>query len=397
MNYFIIDGDTHMNEPHDVWQSRVPSKLRDRAPKIERGEHGEVWSYEGGERTRSVNLLCNIVGLSPTKWSLFCDSYSDLPKGAFYPEARLADMDIDMVTAHVLYPTYVMAGAQEYTSKDRELQIACVQAYNNWMSEFCSVNPGRLLGLAMVPVTSVDDAITEAQRVRKLTGIQGILLTCWPNGSAVPDYNLDKRFWQVIEDLAIGCTIHVGFFGGGEAGTAQTSKKEDSTSQITLPRLNVSRQGVNTIPIFSQLILGGVLERHPNLRIGVAEVGVGWIPFFMEQTDDNYQRHRFWTQSHLKMLPSEYLKRQLYATFQIDTYGVKNREFMLNNIMWSSDYPHSGADWPNSRTNINNHLRGVPEDEQRKILSDNAMRLYNIRTDDLATTGPVVSADTIAR
>ena len=146
--------------------------------------------------------------------------------------------------------------------------------------------------------------------------------------------------------------------------------------------LNVSRQGASTIPIFSQLILGGVLERHPKLRIGVAEVGVGWLPFFMEQTDDNYVRHRFWTGNHLKLLPSDYLKRQLFSTFQQDTYGIKNREYMIDNIMWSSDYPHSGADWPNSRVTIANHMRGVPDDEQRKILAgqrDAALRRQGVR------------------
>ena len=395
MGYFAIDGDTHMNEPHDVWLTRTPSHLHDRVPRVERRNGREVWLYEGGKRMRSVTLLCNVIGVSPVQWGLFCESYADLPQGAFHPEARLKDMDVDMTTAHVLYPTYVMAGAQEYTTKDRELQLACVRAYNDWMSEFCSVNPGRFFGLATLPVTSVEDAMAEAERVRGLTGIRGLLLTCWPNGGALPDHDADDRFWDLVEDLDIACTIHVGFFGGGEVGEA-SAEDSDSTPRISLPMLNVSRQGASTIPIFSQLILGGVLERHPKLRIGVAEVGVGWLPFFMEQTDDNYVRHRFWTGNHLKLLPSDYLKRQLFSTFQQDTYGIKNREYMIDNIMWSSDYPHSGADWPNSRVTIANHMRGVPDDEQRKILAGNAMRLYGVKESDLTTMGALPAKTAVA-
>jgi predicted TIM-barrel fold metal-dependent hydrolase len=148
--------------------------------------------------------------------------------------------------------------------------------------------------------------------------------------------------------------------------------------------LNQERQAISTIPIMSHFILGGVLERHPGLRVGVAEVGAGWVPFFLEQTDDNFSRHRFWTNCKLSMLPSEYWHRQCFATFQLDRYAIRNRDLVgANTMMWSSDYPHSGADWPSSRVSIDSQMRGVPEEDQRLILYENALRLYGLTPDEM--------------
>ena len=138
------------------------------------------------------------------------------------------------------------------------------------------------------------------------------------------------------------------------------------------------------IPIMSHLILSGTFERHPALRVGAIEVGAGWVPFFLEQTDDNYLRHRFWTNTHLPVLPSAYWERNCFTTFQIDEFAVRHRdEVGVGTIMWSSDYPHSGADWPNSQVTIGRHMHGVSPDDRRKILGDNALRFYGMATDDV--------------
>ncbi len=390
----IVDSDTHINEPADLWQSRLPAALRDLAPKVLRGSHGgQVWSFEGGKRTASITPLCNVLGVSPVKWELLCQDYGDLPPGAGAPEPRLRDMDIDMVDAHVLYPTYVMAGAQVYSKRDRGLQIACVRAYNDWISEFASYNPDRLYALGTLPVTGVEDALEEARRVRELPGIRAIQMTAFPNGSTQSNPSADEPFWSLMEEMEMPCAIHVGFSEGGEieaAGEAADEREsKDSFGTLTLARLNQERLAVSTIPLMSQFILGGILERHPRLRLGLAEVGIGWIPFFLEQTTFNFMRHRFWTNDHLSMLPKDYFRRQCFATFQEDYYGLRNRDLIgVECLQWSSDYPHSGTDWPNSQNSITNQMRGIPEEEQRLILGGNALRMFGIDEAKLPSRGP---------
>jgi predicted TIM-barrel fold metal-dependent hydrolase len=389
VNFPIVDADTHINEPPDLWEKRVPAKLRDRAPRFVDGPRGgKVWQFES--RTSTITPLCNAVGTSPVQWKLTGDGYEGLRPGAWDPAARLEDMDIDMVDIHVLYPTYLLGGSRNFSEHDRELQLACVRAYNDWMSEYCSFAPDRLIGLAITPVTGLDDLVAEAERVRDLPGIRGLLLTAWPNGGDGPVHEADDRFWSVCEELDFPAIIHVGFQEGGEVETAGEAheapeEQKDRVAAITLPFLNQERQAISMIPLMSHFILGGILERHPRLRVGAAEVGAGWVPFFLEQTDDNFNRHRFWTNCKLSMLPSEYWYRQCFTTFQLDRYAVRNRDLVgVHTMLWSSDYPHSGADWPNSRASIDAQTRDIPEDEKRLILCENSLRLYGLTAEQVA-------------
>lgn len=380
MSNLVVDADTHINEPPGLWQDRVAARFKEQAPKVVKAPHGGIaWAFDEGREIKSISPTINVLGISPVKWTLFCDRFEDLSPGAWIPEERFKDMAIDMINIHVIYPTYVMGGAQCYSKRNREVQIACVQAYNNWMSEFSSADLTKLWGLATLPVTGVEDAMDEARRVRDLPGIRGIQLTAFPNGHDQPRHDVDDSFWSLMEELDMPVTIHVGFSDGGEIEDMDPGEVEgDSFAKLTLPTLNVGRQGVASIGLLSHFVLGGVFERHPRLKLGFAEVGVGWLPFFMEQTDFNFVRHRFWSNGHLHKLPSEYVRERVYSTFQEDHYGLRNRDLMMDNIMWSSDYPHSGSDWPNSRQSISTQMRDCSANEREKMLSSNAHRFYRM-------------------
>jgi len=383
VNFKIVDGDTHIIEAPDLWQTRVSEKFREKAPILVKAPHGgAAWSYEGGKEIKSVSPTLNVLGISPVQWTLFCEGYEDLSPGAWVPEERIKDMAIDMIDTHIIYPSFVMGGAQVYSRKDRELQIACVQAYNDWMNEFSMTDPDKLWGLATLPVTGVEDAMNEARRVKDLPGIRGIQITSFPNGHDVPQHDVDDPFWSLLEEIDMPALIHVGFSDGGEVEDMVAEEVvRDSMAGLTLPRINHARQAVPTIPILSHFVLGGVFQRHPKLRLGLAEVGIGWLPFFMEQTDFNYVRHRFWSNGHLERLPSEYVQDHVWSTFQEDTYGLRSRELMIEKIMWSSDYPHSGTDWPNSRQSIGNQTRGWSEDDKKAVLHSNGCTLFGIDSD----------------
>ena len=382
MNHPIIDSDTHVNEPADLWTSRLPAKLRDRAPHLVDGPWGgKAWSTDVG-RTMAVNMLVNTAGVSPTNWTLIPpDGYESMRPGGWDPTARLADMDIDMVDVHVLFPSYAFLVT---ASKDRELHLALIRAYNDWISEFTTAAPNRLIAQALIPTSSIDDAVAEAKRVRKLPGVHCVVLKTWPNGGKVAKHEEDDAFWSALEDLDLPVCAHVGFNIGGEA-MDHMEDPEMLRALATLPFIAQEKLAVDGMPILAQMILGGVLDRHPQLRFGLIEVGVGWVPFFREQCDDNYLRHRFWTNTHLSMPPSEYWTRQCWATFQVDPYGIENRHRIgIDTILWSSDYPHAGADWPYARERISTQLRHCDDAERRKILYENACRFYGIDAAALA-------------
>ena len=131
--------------------------------------------------------------------------------------------------------------------------------------------------------------------------------------------------------------------------------------------------------LIAKLIFCGVCQRHPGFRFIVVETGIGWIPYFLERMDATFKKHRFWTQSIITEKPSYYWYRQGHATFIEDRSGVKLRhEAGLDNIMWSSDYPHSDSTWPRSREVVEEHFASVPAEERQKIVSGNAARLYKL-------------------
>ena len=144
IDYPILDADAHVNEPPDLWQTRVPQRLRTRAPKVLRTEQGDVWSFDDGKRLRPLGLTAT-AGLSYLQFRAEGYRYEDIRPGSFDPKARVEDLDADGIWAQVLYPSVTLAGARTYAD-DRELQLACVRAYNEWLADFCAAGGGRLIG-----------------------------------------------------------------------------------------------------------------------------------------------------------------------------------------------------------------------------------------------------------
>jgi predicted TIM-barrel fold metal-dependent hydrolase len=379
----VYDADTHINEPEDLWQRHMAKKFSDRAPRVVDIDGGPRQAWVFGDERVTITSLINVAGQSPVSWQAIApEGMRGLRPGGWDPAERLKDMNIDMVDSHVLFPSYtlIMARAQADArgGVDRDFHLAFVAAYNDWLSEFCSFAPDRLIGLAIVPLTGIDDAIAEAERARQLPGIHGVAPLSWPAGGAGPTKD-DDRFWSLLEDLGLPLNVHIGF---GEVGGADPDLPRDPDMMarlVSMPVINRERTASSMMPVLSEFILGGILERHPQLRLAIVESGIGWIPFWCEQTDDNFLRHRFWTHCELPLMPSDYWRRQCTATFQVDSYGVRNRDLMgTHTICWTSDYPHSGADWPNSQRTIASQLADVPDADVEQIVGGNLKRLYQL-------------------
>ena len=378
MNVRIYDGDTHIVEPPALWQDRVPTKFKALAPRWVKNDDGsESWVYEDGRRVSPVAGMMAPSGTSPVTWDLYSrTTYGEIRRGAYDPEARLHDMDTDFVYAHVLHPTLALSGPTNFSRDNVELQLVCTRAYNDWMSEFCSTDLDRLIGLALLPISGIEDTIAELERVRDLPGIDGVLLTAWPNGRATP-LPEDDKFWAAAAAADMPVVLHVGITGSSEQDAFMGFMKLGDRS-LVLGHINLERTAHAIMEALSYIIIGGVLQRHPALTIVGTETGIGWIPVFLEQTDDNFRRHRFWAETELTMLPSEYYRRQCFNTFQVDRAGILARDGIVENIVWSSDFPHTGADWPNSTVTIEHNLVGVPEDERRLILTENCRRAFRL-------------------
>jgi predicted TIM-barrel fold metal-dependent hydrolase len=374
IDYPIVDADSHVNEPPDLWTARLPARLRDRAPHVEHTENGDVWVFDQGKEKWPIGLTA-VAGLSYFDYKPIGITYESMRPGSFDTAARLADMDADGIFAQVLYPSVTLKGARIY-SADRELQTACVRAYNEWLLEFCGGSGGRLVGQAILPTSGLDDGLAELEWAMK-HGHKGVVISAFPNGSLDPKPE-DDRFWAVAQESGTPVAVHIGSFVRG----GLTGRKGGGWSSLAFVGLAaLTKAGGQTLPVVCDILFSGIFQRFPRLKIVLVEANIGWIPTLLEQSDDMFRRYRWYTGAvnEQKEMPSDIFFRNFWATFMVDTVGMDLRHRMnVSHLMWSSDYPHSGTDWPNSRLSIERVFRGVETDLVKKMLHTNCVELYGL-------------------
>jgi predicted TIM-barrel fold metal-dependent hydrolase len=369
-----------------MWREYLPAAFRERAPRLESTDEGDFEVFEG--RRKPIMVLNSLAGKKPEEYSLTVRRLDETRAGGWDPAARLEDMDLDGVAAEVLY------GGGPLNSADPELRLASHAAYNDWLADFCAVAPDRLIGVAYIPFGSmegtpteikvssgstsaggsasfgsVEGAVAEIERAHR-RGLKSVLIPAEPPFGEWhgPEW---APLWRTLSELQMPAAFHVGF---SFAGKRQTSL--DSGSYF-LTHLVMSKLGM-AAPLV-QLAYSGVLEAYPGLKVVAVEGQLGWIPFVVQYVDHLYEKHRHWTKLDLKERPSYYLRRQVYATFMEDEVGLRERHALgVDNIMWSSDYPHSETTWPNSRQLVEQWLAELTPEETRKIVRDNARSLYGL-------------------
>jgi predicted TIM-barrel fold metal-dependent hydrolase len=357
--YRLISADSHVNEPPDLWTSRVPARFVERVPRIVSFDEGDAWVIEGvaDPITFGMNACAGLAPEEQKGWARF----GDIRRGGYDPNARLAEMARDDVDAEVLYPTPRLSQGVA-ANTDADLHHAMVRAYNDWLSEYVECAPARFAGLAMLPNLGVDDAVTEIERVWGRPGIRGFLMTAYPNGSLEPAAE-DDKVWGALTERSATLNVHVSL-----------TLAMPAAHRSPLPGYGRFFDAPNRIV---QMIFAGIFDRFPSLQVVFAEVDSGWVPYFKEQIDGNYLRLRATSDFRIRDLPSRYVDRHVSTTFINDAFAVRLRyDIGVDRMLWSSDYPHISANWPHSRTVLLATFSGVPPHEADQILAGNASRLY---------------------
>ncbi len=364
MPELLISADSHVNPPPDLWQHDPPARLKDRVPRVESTPEGDVWVTD--KKVQAVIGLSFMAGQDYKNYQTRVH-YKEMRPGSWDPKARLADMDQDGIQVDVLYG----GGPMKYD--DPELRAWCLGRYNDWLFELEAATAGRLVGVPVLPIESVDECVTELRRVAK-KGARGVQVDAFPDTSGVPDYSSPawEPLWNELETIGVPLSFHI----QGPRGQA-LQKLYDPTPGVKESYIALAPLGV--AELIAQLIFCGVCERHPRLNWIVVETGIGWIPYFLERMDATFRKHRYWTKSVIKEKPSFYWYRQGHATFIEDHAGVKLIEDVgVGNAMWSSDYPHSDTTWPRSREVVEEHFAKTAPDVRRKVVYENAARLYRL-------------------
>jgi predicted TIM-barrel fold metal-dependent hydrolase len=351
----IISADDHMDlhaMPADVWETRLPAPMRERGPRVLDTDDGPYWHLDGQPIMPSGRKPGGLIerhqhGFRPST-----------------PEHRLEDMDRDNVHTQVIYGP---PGSLRFADKD--LQTAVYQAYNDWGAEFNANDPDRLVLLPLIPSHDGELAAKELERCIAM-GHRGCLIDEHVIEPPLWDASW-FRFWDVADEASVPVSVHL---GGGLRSIKAMRNSWTFPAMVAIIPMQLDE-------IVVGMIFSGVLEQRPNVTLVLGESGLGWIPYVLDRMDHEHHNYFEKTEDHrLSMTPRELFHRQVIATFEEDDLGIELIDRIgVDNVCWASDYPHGDSTWPNSMQAImDTQLGNVAPDVRRKVIHDNAARIYNI-------------------
>jgi len=384
--YRCISADSHWQVPPQRWAHRVPEKYRHRLPKlIKIPNGGDGLQAEDGRI--AWGGTGHFAGHKLEEYDPRIVIFDD-EAGAGPPSQRVREQDLDGVDAELIF------GGASYPPrfKDTETTVAVKRAYNEYLAEeYCAYAPDRLLGVGVLPHRGVELDIEEMKRCAKL-GLRTVLLDNYPTGLGYPTPE-DDRFWAAALDLDMPITIHTAIAGmstgrrvGRDVLTFPTKGEGYDKPPIDVfDRLAVWGSRHCGTTELTEMIMTGLFDRFPTLKIYWAENQIAWIPGFIEQLDTAWEKNRFWIPRMydvppLKRKPSEYVKEHAYWGFFDDPFGVQVvRHYIgVDHILWGSDFPDEVTNWPNDQAVLDKQFAGVPEDEKRKMLCGNAVKFFHL-------------------
>ncbi len=380
MQYEIISADCHIDLPWlpaDLFTSQAAKKYRDRMPYVDQTDNGPQWV----SRTGAQFGLQNGMGSAGRKYipgqihrsdrMAAQGLYSDGEKGIRRltdPKLRIKDQDLDGVQAEVIYG---VLGASMRLN-DNEAATELLRIYNEWLADFCAAAPDRFAGLASIPSHDVDAAVAEIQNVAQRGVLKGIEVSNTHDMAPLFDPSW-KPVWEVANEAQL--PIHYHTIGPKNDynfdNMAALQRRQAFAVHITSFQLAMSK-------IIMEIIYGGVLEAYPKIKVVIGESGIGWIPYILDHMDLEWEDQ--FKDLTLKMKPSDYWRRQCFATYQSDPIGLRLLDILgEDNVMWGSDFPHPDGVWPDSKAFIEREFEHIPKTIKQKILCDNAAELYGFK------------------
>jgi len=330
----LISVDSHVQEPDAVWDS-LPPKQRD-----------------------VFRAALKRTGFTPPPM-----------KGAGEPNARLVDMTRDGIQAEIIFPNN---GMVLFGLEDVETQQAGMRVYNDFLAGFCKTDAKRMFGVTALSVYDIAEAVKELHRGLDL-GLTGAMVWQVPDPKLPFTSDHYEPLWAACAEA--NAPVHLHILTGHSY--ARSQGKLYGADKI---RGAVNMKQNDTITSLFDWIFSGIFDRHPKLKMVLAESECGWLPFILQQWDYYYDRFYKTEKMPIDRKPSEIFFEHVYCTWLEDYSGTRQFTWWgQDNLMWSNDYPHPNMTFPYSRENVIHHIGNLERPVQMKLLRENAMRLYNFK------------------
>jgi len=367
----IISVDDHLCEPPDMFEGRMPAKFDDQAPRIVATDGGgEAWQYEG-QLIPNVGLNA-VVGRPREEWNFEPTRFDEMRKGAWDAAARVADMDIAGIDASLCFPSLLsgFAGTKFARSKDQELGLACVRAWNDWhIEEWSGAYPDRLIPLQIAWLGDPEVAAADVRRNAE----RGFKALSFPEGIAHVGFpSIHTTHWDPLlracEETGTVLCLHTGT-GEWHATLSPEAPIQQATSLFPVCGLAAA----------ADFLWARIPLRFPDLRIAMSEGGIGWVPMFLDRLEymEIYEMGSVGSDWDAGIKPSEALQRNFWFCTIDDpsTIGLRDR-IGIDHIMLEVDYPHASSTWPDTQDFVDHTMADLSDDEIEKITWRNASTLF---------------------
>ncbi|MFK7897351.1 MAG: amidohydrolase family protein [Myxococcota bacterium] len=366
--YTLISVDDHVVEPPHLFETYLPANLRAEGPKlIETPEGHQVWSFEDQIFTQ-VGMNA-VAGRRPETVQLEPFRFEQMRPGCYDADARIKDMDIGGVWAQLNFPSQItgFCGRIFAAAKNREVGVACVRAWNDWMyEEWHKPHPERIIPCGITYLSDPKLAVEEIHRNAE-RGFVSVTFPERPHAVNLPSL-WERDHWdpiiQACVDTDTVISLHVGSSGMYELPPGSPMLQLGAT-------------------MFGQLSLAACADwlwseyplKHPNLKIAMSEGGIGWVAMLMDRLDNIIDRSGYGMGWDIR--PADVLKRNFWFCTLDDPGTIDTRyRIGVENILFETDYPHGDGTWPDSQDLVTEVWGHIPNNELRMMCSENAAKLY---------------------
>lgn len=373
LKHGFISADDHVQEHPEVWTSRLSrSAWGDRIPHVEHGRDRDYWVIDGQRVNLSAVALANAAmadrAQEPKRWE-------EVPRLVFNAPERLQAMDADGVDYSVLYPsTSGLAGEVFGRLTDGDLELACVQAYNDWLIDEWLKVSSRFVPQCLVPLWPMERTVAEIRRAVS-KGHRGVIYPASPMElRALPHINEPDfdPLWATCQELGVPLCFHAG------ASPKIQMRPGDAMPPAVAAAFGSVVRSVSSIAVVANFLIARVLDRFPNLKVVFAEGSLGWGAYEIEYADYQSDADGLPNEGYA-LKPSELFQRQCYFTCWYDQKSLAVRKYLgASNILWSSNFPLASSSYPTTRQHRESAFAAIPDSEKRAMQWENAAKLYGL-------------------
>lgn len=376
----IVDCDTHFTEPPDLWTANAPAGLKDRVPRVERVGNVDKWFI--GDKDFGT-LGGNVIGADHNKLlgRLAFENYDQITPGSYLVKPRLQEMDEMGIWAQICFQNSGTTQAGSLLAlRDEGLALSIIEIYNDACADRMKDSSDRINCMASLPYWDRDVLNKEMRRIVDL-GIRGIVMPDRPerlsSGFLGPDGKVSP-FWEEVLEIcdATGTPLNFHLNSALDAGSAIW---DNLAFDQRLP-INALMYHMGCAATLSNFIVSGILDKYPNLKIGLIESGAGWVPFVLEALEHQLDEYRTIINRGLQRRPKEYFAKHFWVSYWFESFAPKHMldEIGVDRIMFETDYPHPTSLYPGVQAKLVDTLGGHDYATRKRILERNAAELYNL-------------------